>query len=168
MGDRSALCIQPATVTFGGVDIGYTESGFEFYPEPQWDALFAEEFGKEPLDFVFNGYAAFGSCLLMEYKAGSMAAAFGAINSSKTATYPTAAVKIGMRATEISGATGALVVTPIASTANRIKLTLYNALGMISRGAAQRWAQRASVGIPVMFFALRDGSGNSWKEEPVA
>lgn len=166
--NRDAIAIQPCQVSAFGSDLGYTDTPFEWYPEIGWDPIFTEQLGIEPADFDYLGIAAYGTVRLMQYDAATMAAAFGPWNSSKTTTYPNASVLAGMAATEITGATGALVVTPTKTAARRQKLTVYNGLITVARGAQLRWGQRLNVGIPLMVFALRDGSGNGWKIEPSA
>lgn len=165
--DRAAICIQPCVISVGGNDIGYTDTPFEWYPEVVWEPILTEQLGVEPVDFEFQGVAAYGTVRLMQYDTNAMNALLKPWNSSKTATYPNASVVAGMSATELS-ATQALIVTPTKTAAKRQKLTIYNGLVTVARGAQFRWAQRANVGMPLIVFALRDGSGNGWKLEPSA
>lgn len=165
---RANISIAPAYITLGGTNIGYTEVPFDWFPEEQLEPLFVEQLGLEPFDYIHLGFASFGTTTLMQYDGDAMAAAYGGFQSAGTVTVPGATVKAGMRATEIAGKTGQIVVTPIKTGTMRPKLTIYNGVLAVPKGAAQRWGSRATLGTPIIILAIRDGSDQIFKEEPSA
>lgn len=165
---RDNISIAPAQITIDATVIGYTEVPFDFFPEVQLEPLFTEQLGLEPFDYIYLGTAAFGTTVLMQYDTASMKGPGGGFVSGSTITVPGSTVKAGERASEISGMTGEVVVTPLKVNAKRPKLTIYNAVLTTPKGAALRWGSRITLGTPLMVMAIRDGSDQLYKLEPSA